>query len=123
MNKHQSRRSFIRTAVGGGTALVLAPTILKSCNFMSGRKGNSGYQPFTPDYKSLQGYHCPEWFRDAKFGIFLHYGLNTVPGMNGHYGRFMYMQKQSPEYKSWAEWGKDVYAYHNYKYGHPSKFG
>ena len=90
---------------------------------MSGRKGNSGYQPFTPDYKSLQGYHCPEWFRDAKFGIFLHYGLNTVPGMNGHYGRFMYMQKQSPEYKSWAEWGKDVYAYHNYKYGHPSKFG
>ena len=40
---------------------------------------------FEPTFDSLaQRYTCPDWFRDAKFGIFLHWGMNSVPGFNGH---------------------------------------
>ena len=31
--------------------------------------------PFRPDWESLQTYDVPEWYRDAKFGIFIHWGV------------------------------------------------
>src|SRR6267378_7960277 len=31
--------------------------------------------PFHADWNSLSGYRAPEWFRDAKFGIFIHWGV------------------------------------------------
>lgn len=117
MRNKYSRRTFVKSAAVGGAGLILAPNILSSC------KQAAPSITFNPDLESLKQYTCPEWFRDAKFGIFLHYGLNTVPGMVGHYGRFMYLQKEDPSYKSWAEWGKDVYAYHVKTYGHPTEFG
>lgn len=91
---------------------------------MEGDTGNSS--TFEPTFGSfVEHYTCPDWFRDAKFGIFLHWGLNTVPGFNGHYARFMYLQHEpeDPEGRGWAEWGKDVYAYHCRTFGHPSTFG
>jgi alpha-L-fucosidase len=81
---------------------------------------------FEPNYESfLKHYACPDWFRDAKFGIFLHWGINSVPGHNGHYARFMYLQEEpaDKEGRGWADWGKDVYRHHCDTYGHPSKFG
>ena len=35
-------------------------------------------QKFTPDWTSLEQYKCPEWFRDAKLGVFLHWGPSSV---------------------------------------------
>ena len=36
--------------------------------------------PFAPTWDSLKtNYHVPAWFRDAKFGIFMHWGLYAVP--------------------------------------------
>src|SRR5947209_8109649 len=35
--------------------------------------------PFRPDWESLQKYETPKWYRDAKFGIFIHWGLYSVP--------------------------------------------
>nr|WP_303652794.1 alpha-L-fucosidase [Paludisphaera mucosa] len=46
--------------------------------------------PFQPDMKSLEGYKCPEWFRDAKFGIWAHWGPQAVPGEGDWYARRMY---------------------------------
>jgi len=60
-------------------------------------------------------YQCPDWFRDAKFGIYMHWGLNSVPGRDGHYARRMYLQT-SPNADS-------TYNYHVTRFGHPSKFG
>jgi len=33
---------------------------------------------FEPTIASLLNYRCPEWFRDAKFGIYLHWGVYSV---------------------------------------------
>ena len=66
---------------------------------------------FQPTVASLLNYECPRWFRDAKFGIYLHWGVYSVPGQGEWYARRMYME------------GDPNYLYHLEHYGHPSKFG
>lgn len=66
---------------------------------------------FKPDWKSLEQYQVPDWFRDAKFGIWAHWGPQCQPERGDWYARGMY------------EEGSDQYNYHVEKYGHPSKFG
>ena len=68
--------------------------------------------PFKPDWPSLQSqYQVPEWFRDAKFGIWAHWGPQCEPELGDWYARRMYM----PE--------TDAYTFHVQRYGHPSRFG
>ena len=73
----------------------------------------NGYsaEKFEPTVKSLQQYQCPEWFRDAKFGIYLHWGAYSVVERGEWYARKLY------------EEGGEDYAYHLEHYGHPSEFG
>ena len=48
--------------------------------------------PFHATWDSRAGYRAPEWFRDAKFGIFLHWGVYSVPAFgNEWYSRNMYI--------------------------------
>ncbi len=64
-------------------------------------------------------YECPEWFRDAKFGIWFHWGPQSVPEQGGGwYARHMYMQDVGRQ-----TFGKMAYLYHNLTYGHPSEYG
>jgi alpha-L-fucosidase len=67
--------------------------------------------PFTPDWNSLATYQTPDWFRNAKFGIWAHWGPQCEPEFGDWYGRIMY------------EEGSEPYRYHVQKYGHPSVFG
>jgi len=67
--------------------------------------------PFQPAWDSLKQYECPEWFRDAKFGIWACWSPQCVPEQGDWYARNMYMQ------------GNGHYNYHVKTYGHPSKFG
>ncbi|MEN6608700.1 MAG: alpha-L-fucosidase [Bryobacteraceae bacterium] len=67
--------------------------------------------PFQPTFESLTAYRCPEWFRDAKFGIWAHWGPQSVPMFGDWYARKMY------------EEGGKAYEHHLKTYGHPSKFG
>jgi alpha-L-fucosidase len=67
--------------------------------------------PFQATRESLQGYRVPEWFRDAKFGIWAHWGPQSAPEYGDWYARNMYIE------------GHRQYKYHLEKYGHPSKFG
>jgi alpha-L-fucosidase len=67
--------------------------------------------PFQPTMESLTNYACPDWFRDAKFGIWAHWGPQAVPMDGDWYARGMY------------EPGNKHYAYHTNRYGHPSQFG
>jgi alpha-L-fucosidase len=68
--------------------------------------------PFKPSWESLQQqYQCPDWFRDAKFGIWAHWSAQCVPEQGDWYARNMYIQ------------GTHQYNYHVKTYGHPSKFG
>ena len=34
---------------------------------------------FEPTWESLRDYSVPKWFKDAKFGIFIHWGAYAVP--------------------------------------------
>src|SRR5687768_4521172 len=67
--------------------------------------------PFTATRASLKEYRAPEWFRDAKFGIWAHWGPQSAPEYGDWYARNMYIE------------GHRQYKYHVQKYGHPSKFG
>jgi alpha-L-fucosidase len=60
---------------------------------------------YTPDWNSLHQYRVPDWFRDAKFGIFIHWGVYSVPAVfDEWYPRRMY-QKDSVIY----EYHRDTY--------------
>ena len=67
--------------------------------------------PFQPTAASLQTYQTPDWFRDAKFGIWAHWGPQAVPRSGDWYARWMYVP------------GHPHYAHHLEHYGHPSQFG
>jgi alpha-L-fucosidase len=68
--------------------------------------------PFRPDWESLQKYEAPEWYKDAKFGIFIHWGVYSVPAFgNEWYPRSMYST------------GSDEYKHHIATYGTQDKFG
>ncbi len=68
-------------------------------------------EPFEPTRESLKQYQIPEWFRDAKFGIWAHWGPQSAAEAGDWYARNMYIQ------------GSTQYQYHVATYGHPSKFG
>lgn len=54
--------------------------------------------PYSDSWHSLSAYKVPEWYRQAKFGIFIHWGVFSVPAFgNELYSRNMYI-KDSPEY-------------------------
>ena len=68
--------------------------------------------PFKPEWNSLTNYQsAPEWFRDAKFGIWAHWGPQCQPEHGDWYARSMY-EEGSGDYKS-----------HLAEYGHPSTNG
>lgn len=67
--------------------------------------------PFKPTWESLQTYQTPGWFRDAKFGMWAHWGPQCQPEAGDWYARGMYQE------------GSEQYKIHLQKYGHPSKFG
>ena len=41
--------------------------------------------PFRADWESLQKYEVPEWYADAKFGIFIHWGVYSVPAFGSEW--------------------------------------
>ena len=68
--------------------------------------------PFKPEWNSLTNYQsAPEWFRDAKFGIWAHWGPQCQPEHGDWYARSMYEQ------------GSDNYKSHLVEYGHPTTNG
>lgn len=55
--------------------------------------------PFSDSWASLVNYRTPDWYRKLKFGIFIHWGVYSVPAFgNEWYPRNMYMQ-DSPEFR------------------------
>jgi alpha-L-fucosidase len=69
-----------------------------------------GEGPFRPDWESLQKYEVPEWYADAKFGIFIHWGVYSVPAFGSEwYPREMYHE------------GSEIYKHHVATYGSQDK--
>lgn len=97
-----------------GTVPALAiPGMLTARHFyyprLTGEKIAAG--PFAPTWESLQNYKVPDWFRDAKFGMWAHWGPQCQPEHGDWYARSMYIEDS------------DDYKFHLQQYGHPSEFG
>ncbi len=68
--------------------------------------------PVSPNWSALHAaFSVPDWFRDAKFGIWAHWSAQCVPEAGDWYGRLMYVQ------------GHPIYAHHLAHYGHPADTG
>ncbi|MBX3011352.1 MAG: alpha-L-fucosidase [Caldilineaceae bacterium] len=68
--------------------------------------------PFAASWDSLEAYTIPTWYQDAKFGIFIHWGVYSVPAFgNEWYAREMYLK------------GTSIFEHHVATYGPQDKFG
>ena len=67
---------------------------------------------YQADWASIRShYQTPSWFRDAKFGIFLHWGVYSVPALSTKYAKYMYYENHP------------IKKYHRVHYGTVDKFG
>jgi alpha-L-fucosidase len=114
-----TRRSFLaQSALLAAAATTRSSSLLAQTGAPAGAKDAyatpkpdlSG--PFQPTWESLRdNYTLPSWFHQAKFGIFIHWGLYSIPAHhNEWYERHMYQDRAD------IEW-------HTQHYGPPDKFG
>ncbi len=87
--------------------------LLISCGNDRGNGAEEKVGPFEESWESLaRANEEPDWFKDAKFGIYFHWGVYSVPAFsNEWYPRMMHFK------------GLGVYEHHVENYGHPSVFG
>lgn len=92
--------------------------IVISCNDRSGSKQTGDEAAaFKETWESLSTHERePDWFKDAKFGIYVHWGLYSVPAYDTEwYGRWMYVPGRK-------NWGGTVFDHHEKTYGPLSEF-
>jgi alpha-L-fucosidase len=97
---------FTQISMPSLLALILSFTLSAQQGKLPIAEGS--YKPTNESLKELQ---YPDWFRDAKFGIWSHWGPQAVPRQGDWYAKRMYQE------------GGDAYKYHLEHYGHPSVFG
>jgi len=104
------RREFVAGSTGllaAAKSALCQQSPYSDANFTGGPISG----PFRPNWESLRAYRFPDWFRDAKFGIWAHWSPQCVPEQGDWYARGMYIQ------------GSSQYNFHVRTYGHPSQFG
>ena len=83
----------IQASVLSSVPSSLTPTIIVNTQSEPMASGK-----FEPTWQSLEQYQAPEWFRDAKFGIWAHWGPQCQPERGDWYARGMY-QRDSGQYR------------------------
>src|ERR1035438_6296782 len=108
-----SRRYILGLLAGAGGGLLSAtgPAIAQRTDPNATGDTRIAEGPFQGSRASLEHYEVPQWFRDAKFGIWAHWGPQSAIEAGDWYARNMYIQ------------GSDQYNYHVQRFGHPSTFG
>jgi|WetSurMetagenome_2_1015567.scaffolds.fasta_scaffold43232_1 alpha-L-fucosidase len=104
-------KSWKPTAWGEPPVLPVAGSSWDGVPMISPIPHLEGEGPYKPTWDSLMQYDVPEWYRDAKFGIWAHWTPQCVPEDGDWYARNMYDE------------GSEQYKYQVAHYGHPSKFG
>jgi alpha-L-fucosidase len=98
-----SRRRALKRIVGAVPAFYIGASLAKQTSVRA--------EIFNVSRQSLASYRIPDWFRDAKFGIWAHWGPQSAPEDGDWYARNMYLQ------------GTHQYESHLKRFGHPSRFG
>lgn len=91
--------------------LLSAAAFVFTGAFSTLRAAETPTPPFTSDWESLKKYEYPEWFRDAKLGIWAHWGPQSVPRQGDWFAKHLFIQ------------GHRDYKYFVQHYGHPSEKG
>jgi len=97
--------------------VILALVFLLSCNANPTKEAvkeaaKKTTPAFTPDWESLQNYEVPEWWLNAKFGIYFHWGVYSVPAHETEWYSILMYNKAHP-----------VHQYHVETYGDLKEFG
>ena len=97
--------------------LLVITLLAVSCKNNSDNKSADDQPQFKENWESLANIERePEWFKDAKFGIYFHWGVYSVPAFdNEWYPRWMYVPGRK-------DWGGAVFEHHEKTYGPLSKF-
>ena len=109
-------------------ALILPTMLLAACQSDIAIEGsqNTTVPQYTPELSSLsQHTTAPEWFRDAKLGIYFHWGPYTVAAKESEwYPRFMHFDLPPEAFKDGASWSHaDLADWHTENFGDPAQFG
>ena len=107
---------------------VLTLSVIAPCRAQESKPAPNANLPITtgkfqPSDESFKQYQYPEWFRDAKFGIWSHWGPQAVPRQGDWYAKRMYQHDTARRRGSSTHGQEPANAYHIEHYGHPSKFG
>jgi alpha-L-fucosidase len=117
---NRGREAWSRCLLPGATVVLLALTLASLARAQDPRVEEAikkidavvARGPYHASWDSLEKYEVPEWYRDAKFGIFIHWGVYSVPAFgNEWYPRNMYLVDK-PEFEHHVE-----------TYGPQNKFG
>ncbi|TXG39115.1 alpha-L-fucosidase [Seonamhaeicola maritimus] len=105
---------------------VIAICIFISCNSKKKEKEEAQFK-FEENWESLSNYKIPQWMKDAKFGIFIHWGPNSAAELHTDwYPRWMYLDSAHVDHVT-GEKVNDIphpaSVYHKEKFGDPKTFG
>ncbi|PKQ61842.1 hypothetical protein BZG02_14550 [Labilibaculum filiforme] len=75
----------------------------------------AGKQTYSANWESLKQHQTPEWFRDAKFGIYFHWGVYSYMGEGEWYSHHMYEDKDEG-------WNHDLREHHVETYGDSTQY-
>ena len=112
-----TRRQFLKTSAVAAAAGVSAPLWQSRARAAVPAPASAAPAPAIPPgpfngtRESLNAYHVPDWFADAKFGMWNHWGPQSAAEYGDWYARRMYIE------------GEPQYRHHLEHYGHPSKTG
>lgn len=124
---------ILQSAIHRSRALALCSLSLLGY-FVPGRTGAEEVKPivasteiapgsFQPTDESLKQYRYPEWFRDAKFGIWAHWGPQAVPRQGDWYAKRLYDSAGIDGKTGKASGPHAHHTHHLAHYGHPSEIG
>lgn len=105
-----SRRQFLMTGAAAASAFTILPrNLLKGSVFSAADK-------YQPTWESLKTHQDPKWFDDAKFGIYFHWGVYSVPAFrNEWYSRNMYRPGSRENKHHLEKWGTlDKFGYKDF---------
>jgi alpha-L-fucosidase len=107
----------MRRKINQSALIVLVLVGIFSCKDSSKPKNANTKAGFEENWESLSTIdRNPEWFKDAKFGIYFHWGIYSVPAYdNEWYGRWMYVPGRK-------DWGGTVFEHHQKTFGPVSEF-
>ena len=109
-----SKHLFFMKTFSQFAVLLLGLFLLQACQSeQTAEKTASETPKYDADWASLGKHNeSPNWFKNAKFGIYFHWGLYSVPAYKTEwYPRFMHFE------------GNDINTYHSKTYGPIADFG